>query len=161
MKMLLLCCICALAVCVGLFVADGYGHNNSAPILECVGCHQGDMAPDLVKVEGLPKKFVPGKTYKLTITVNSAMKSEGDVAGGFAVEASGGTLVVVDKKNTQLSDGLLTHTQEGSALRKWTVRWKAPKKKEEVTLSIMAMAANGDFSPNGDVVGAEIVTLKP
>jgi hypothetical protein len=119
------------------------------------------MAADLVKVDGLPKKYVPGKTYKLTITVNSTMKSEGDVAGGFAAEASAGTLVVVDKKNTQLSDGLLTHTQEGSALRKWTIGWKAPSRKEEVTLSIMAMAANGDFSPNGDIVGAEIVTLKP
>jgi hypothetical protein len=161
MKKLLLYSICALAVCGGLFAANGYSHNNSAPNFECVGCHQGDMAADLVKVDGLPKKYVPGKTYKLTITVNSTMKSEGDVAGGFAAEASGGTLVVVDKKNTQLSDGLLTHTQEGSVLRKWTIGWKAPSRKEEVTLSIMAMAANGDFSPNGDVVGAEIVTLKP
>jgi hypothetical protein len=153
--------IMVILAAVVLSVSVGSGHNNSAPNLECVGCHQGDMASDLVKVDGLPKKFVPGKTYKLTITVNSKMKSEGDVAGGFAVEASGGTLVIVDKKNTQLSGGMLTHTQEGSALRKWTIGWTAPKKKEEVTLSIMALAANGDFSPNGDEVGAEIVTLKP
>ena len=146
---------------IGIISSPGYSHNNSAPNMECINCHQGEMVADMVTIEGIPKAFVPGKVYTLTAKVTSSMKSEGDVAGGFAVEVSGGELIVSDKKHTQISDGLLTHTQEGSAFRKWTFKWKAPAKREDVSINIMAVAANGDFSAIGDQVGANSYAVKP
>jgi len=146
---------------IGIISSPSYSHNNSAPNMECINCHQGEMVPDMVTIEGIPKAFVPGKVYTFAAKVTSSMKSEGDVAGGFAVEVSGGELIVSDKKHTQISDGLLTHTQEGSAFRKWTFKWKAPAKREDVNVNIMAVAANGDFSAIADHVGANSYTIKP
>lgn len=151
------------AACVGLLAmaAPGLGHNNSAPNLECTACHQGDLSSE-VKLEGLPKNgFVPGTQYTLTVKVNYSEPPQGDVAGGFALQASGGKLTVKDKKNTQLSEDFITHTQEGSALRTWSFTWSAPKAKDEVTFTVMGLAANGDFSSVGDAVGADSFTVKP
>lgn len=141
-------------------VSTGNSHNNSAPNLECTGCHQGEGSAE-VKIDGLPEKYIPGKTYKMTLMIVSGNASSGDVAGGFALEASGGELIVSDKKNTQLSGSFITHTQEGSALRKWTIGWKAPADNAPVDLTVMAVAANGDFSPSGDVIGADSFSIKP
>jgi hypothetical protein len=143
-----------------LITSTGHSHNNSAPNLECTGCHQGEGAAE-VKIEGLPEKYIPGKTYKITLTVVSGNASLGDVAGGFALEASAGELIVSDKKNTQLSDGFITHTKEGSAFRKWAIGWKAPATNITVDITVMAVAANGDFSPAGDVVGANSLSIRP
>lgn len=141
-------------------VSISSAHRNSAPNLECVSCHQGEIVDNLVKIEGLPKAFTPGKVYNLTVTISSRLESMSESKGGFAVEASAGKLIVKDKKNTQLSDGILTHTQEGSTLRKWTFSWKAPSKKVDTTITVMAVAANGDYSPAGDRVSADIFTIK-
>lgn len=143
-----------------LIASTGNSHNNSAPNLECTGCHQGEGSAE-VKLEGVPEKYIPGKTYKMTLTVVSGNASMGDVAGGFALEASAGELIVSDRKNTQLSGSFITHTQEGSALRKWTIGWKAPADNAPADLTVMAVAANGDFSPAGDVVSAGSFSIKP
>ncbi|MEK6673408.1 MAG: choice-of-anchor V domain-containing protein [Nitrospirota bacterium] len=143
-----------------LTVSIGSGHNNSAPSLDCAICHQGDFAPELVSLEGLPETYTPGKRYKLSISVNSDLKSMGDIAGGFALESSAGDILVTDGKNTQLINSILTHTQDGSELRKWNFAWKAPLEKVDVTFTIMAVAANGDFSSTGDIVSAGSFTTK-
>lgn len=144
-----------------IFAPTVFSHNNSAPNFDCIGCHEGEMVTDLVEIRGLPKSYVPGKKYELTVAINSKEKSLGDVAGGFAVEAKGGELIVKDKKHTQLSEGILTHTQEGSALRKWTFIWKAPAEKIGADMSVMAVAANGDYSSAGDKVGAAGYSILP
>jgi hypothetical protein len=141
-------------------VSTGNSHNNSAPNFECIGCHQGEGSTE-IKIDGLPEKYIPGKTYKITLTIVSDNQSLGDVAGGFAIEASAGDLMVTDRKNTQLSEGFLTHTQEGSAFRKWTFGWKAPVQKTKANLTVMAVAANGDYSPAGDVIGTKGFSIKP
>jgi hypothetical protein len=141
------------------YVSIGHGHNNSAPNFECINCHEGDIVPGMVKITGLPKSFVPGKRYDLTIVITSDHQSLGDVAGGFAVEVTSGELVVKDRKNTQLSDKILTHTQQGSSLRKWSFIWKAPGRKGEAGMSVMAIAANGDYSSAGDKVGSNSYSL--
>lgn len=158
MKKILFCLISALFLL--LIASIGSGHNNSAPSLECAICHHGEFKPEIVKIEGLPKSYKPSKVYKFTVSVASDLQNIGEVAGGFAVETSAGQLVVVDDKNTQLSNGVLTHTQEGSAHRKWTLGWKAPLEKKNVVFTVMVVAANGDFSSMGDVVGAGSYTIK-
>lgn len=144
-----------------LIASMGLSHNNSAPNLECALCHQGDFIPEIVALEGLPEKFTPGEIYKLSLLVKSDLKSYGDVLGGFAIEASAGELIVTDEKNTQLIDGFLTHTLAGSESRVWKFAWKAPSKNVEVTFIAMAVAANGDFSSIGDIIGAGSYVLKP
>ncbi len=145
---------------IALVVSIGNSHNNSAPNFDCIECHQGEGSA-VVKIDGLPGKYVPGKVYKMTLTIESDNQSYGDNAGGFAVEASAGELVVTDNKNTQVSEGILTHTQEGSALRKWMIGWKAPAQNVPVDLTVMAVAANGDFSSVGDVIGTEGFSIMP
>lgn len=146
---------------IGLYVSTVYSFTNSAPNFECLTCHVGQMAGATVEVRGLPKHYKPGKTYKLTIVVTSDMESIGDVQGGFALEASAGKLIARDKKNTQLSNSILTHTPEGSHHRTWTFEWRSPTKKEDVHIITMALAANGDFSPVGDIVGVNSYIIKP
>lgn len=160
MKKLSIPIILALVVTLVFFVSAAYSHNNSAPNMECMSCHEGEVVPGMVKIQGLPKSYTPGKTYKLTVVVTSALKSMGDVSGGFAVQAVGGKLAVTDMVNTQLSDDFITHTLEGSSLRKWNFAWKAPAGREDAALSVMAVAANGDYSSIGDNTGADSYTVK-
>jgi len=159
MKRIMIFLILILCGMAGLYVSAGYGHKNSAPNLECISCHEGEMVQNMVRIQGLPKTYVPGKIYNLTVVVTSDLESMSECKGGFAVEASAGKLIVKDKKNTQLSNGILTHTQEGSELRKWNFSWKAPSEKTDANITVMAVAANGDYSPFGDKVGADSYTI--
>ncbi|HMK64545.1 MAG TPA: choice-of-anchor V domain-containing protein [Thermodesulfobacteriota bacterium] len=146
--------VVAIASLLGFSISRVYGSANSAPTMDCLSCHVGEIVPDLAQVEGWPKAYTPGKTYEMTVLVkNGPPIEEGEAAGGFVVKVSAGQLIVSDKQNTQIIDQLLTHTQEGKKLRKWTFKWKAPTQKKEVSLHILAMAANGDASANGDQVG--------
>lgn len=149
--------LCSIA---GLYSSKVYGHRNSAPNIDCTSCHESEMVKDMVKVQGLPKNYVPGKTYNLTIVITTDFESISESKGGFAVEVSAGKLIVKDKKHTQLIDGVLTHTQEGSELRKWSFSWKAPAEKGDATITVMAVAANGDYSSFGDRVGVDSYTIK-
>lgn len=150
-----------LSFAIGLVIVNqSISHTNSAPTLDCVQCHSGDFASDVVKIEGLPKSYKPSQTYRLTVVVKSNLKSQSDVKGGFALTASKGTLIITDNKNTQLLDGFVTHTIEGIKLSKWSFSWKAPAEPAEVTFTVMALAANGDFSSAGDQVGATTYTIK-
>lgn len=160
MRKALLFAVLVLAA-AGIGVSAGHGYNNSAPTFECITCHVGDMAPDMVRIEGIPKAYAPGRVYQLTVVVAGGQQSLGEVAGGFAVVASAGELIVRDERNTQISEAIVTHTQQGSRLRKWAFAWKAPAQKTTAAISVMAMAANGDFSPAGDQVGSTVYTIKP
>lgn len=137
----------------GIFVSAGYGHRNSAPTFDCMSCHPGD-AEDIIQVRGIPEAHVPGKTYEITVTAAGAAESMSESRGGFAFSASAGRLIARDRRNTQVIDGILTHTREGSELRQWTFFWKAPSPGKDVDFTVMAIAANGDFSSAGDSVGA-------
>ncbi len=81
--------------------------------------------------------------------------------GGFAGEATAGELIVTDGKNTQLSNGIMTHTQEGSHHRKWSFSWKAPVAKMDAEIKVMVVAADGDFSAANEAVAAELFMIKP
>lgn len=134
--------------------------SNSAPNFECMTCHQSGIDAGMIKIIGIPKIYVPGKTYKLTLSITSDIKSISESQGGFAIKASAGEIKASDKKNTQIAEGIFTHTIEGSRLRKWSFEWKAPKGKEDVSIDVMAVAANGDFSPFGDKVSAYSYEIK-
>jgi hypothetical protein len=146
----------------GLLVSKGFAHRNSAPSFECFVCHTAtEPQKTTIKATGIPKVYEPGKTYNITLSVESTLKSYGEVQGGFAAEATAGELIATDAKNTQLSNGIMTHTQEGSHYRKWSFSWKAPATKMDAEIKVMVVAANGDFGAAGDAVTAELFIIKP
>jgi len=151
------------AVCLMIGYSDGlFAHSNSASSMDCFTCHRAMAGKEAVlKVSGIPKVYEPGKVYKITVTLESPLKSDGEAQGGFAVMVSAGELMVTDERNTQLSNGYLTHTLEGSRYRKWTFAWKAPVSNTVVDMTIMAIAANGDYSPSNDAIATSVFTINP
>ncbi|ALL01199.1 hypothetical protein Pyrde_1151 [Pyrodictium delaneyi] len=155
-------------IVVGIAALHASSMSNGAPQLNCIQCHVGaDKNPADFVVEGLPDKYEPGKTYKITIKITKGPDCSGGVAcGGFAVQVNAGELIVTDDKNTFISttptgEKLLTHTKDGSMKREWSFEWKAPDTAEPVTFKIAVIAANGDGSFNGDAYAAKEVTVEP
>jgi hypothetical protein len=162
MKRIILFLILVLFGAAVLYVPEGYSYRNSAPNFECFVCHSTvEPQKTTIKAAGVPMVYEPGKTYTITLTVESTVKSHGEVQGGFAAAASAGELIATDAKNTQLSNGIMTHTQEGSNHRKWSFSWKAPATKTDVEIKLMAVAADGDFSAANDAVAADLFMIKP
>ncbi|BES81447.1 choice-of-anchor V domain-containing protein [Pyrodictium abyssi] len=160
--------ILAFMVVIGDAALHASSMSNGAPQLNCVQCHVGaDKNPAELVIEGLPEKYGPGKTYKITVKITKGPDCSGGVAcGGFAVQVNAGELVVTDEKNTFISttptgEKLLTHTKDGSMLREWTFEWKAPDKPEPVTFKIAVIAANGDGSFNGDAYAFKEISIEP
>jgi len=155
-------------IVVGIAALHASSMSNGAPQLNCVQCHVGaDKNPADFVVEGLPDKYEPGKTYKITIKITKGPDCSGGVAcGGFAVQVSAGELIVTDDKDTFISttptgEKLLTHTKDGSMKREWSFEWKAPDTAEPVTFKIVVIAADGDGSFNGDAYAAKEITVEP
>jgi len=134
--------------------------TSGAPTIMCLDCH-GLPKGAQIKMGNLPQTFKPGAVYNLTLSVESAVKSVGEIQGGFAASASDGELIVADPKTTQKSNGYLTHTAEGALKRSWKFRWQAPKEKKKVILTIAVIAANGDFAPAHDAFARREFVLKP
>lgn len=145
----------------GLVTSVGQSSTNSAPDGECFVCHTDTADSADIKITGIPKEYEPGKTYNITLSVFSRLKSMSEIKGGFSAFASAGDLVVTDEKNTQKSNSFITHTIKGAQSRTWKFAWKAPKEKIDTDIKVMAVAANGDYSPSSDALTADVVTIKP
>ena len=141
--------------------SPGDASTNSAPAAECRGCHQAPGGEAAVRVIGLPDRYEPGKAYAVTIAVESQLQSQGETQGGFSVSASKGELEVADPTHTQMSAGFLTHTAEGATQRTWRFTWRAPQATGTAELTVAVLAANGDFSPNGDAAATQAFSLEP
>jgi hypothetical protein len=152
-----------------ILAATVFAMSNGAPTLSCTQCHMGaDKNPAQFEIVGLPKTYVPGKAYKITIKVTKGPDCAGGVAcGGLAVSASAGELKVVDPKDTftttdmMTGKSIITHTKQGSLKREWTFEWVAPKTPAPVTFKISVLATNGDGSPMGDAFDSKTVVLQP
>lgn len=176
LKKMLLPCTLAATVAMGATLQappPAHGFANSAPSFQCMSCHPGPMQPEMIKLSNLPDSYRPGQTYTFTLKLDSTLESLGEQQGGFAVQASSGTMIIEDRTHTQIVDGILTHTLEGSHRRSWSFSWQAPGESgpwwqfwrrpepgPDVSITVMAVAANGDYSAIGDEIGAAGVTLK-
>ncbi len=158
------------AAFIALFLAAAvFAMSNGAPTLACTQCHVGaSQHPAQIKIIGLPKHYVPGKAYKITIEVTNGPDCTGGAAcGGFAASVSAGQLKVIDPKDTFITNDMMTgkpiitHTKAGSMLRKWTFEWIAPEKPEPVTFRVAVIAANGDGTFMGDWFGSKTIVLTP
>jgi Secretion system C-terminal sorting domain len=93
----------------------------------CHGTSSGNANNDLTGLPGYPdKKYTPGHTYTLTLTVAHSTNN----AGGFNVLVDKGTIVIGNNTGIQLNGTKeLTHTQKAIAVGgicTWTFEWKAP-----------------------------------
>lgn len=114
-----------------------------------VGCHgiPGQGSP-LVRalLDGLPEEYTPGGRYNLTVSVADAppILPAAQNAGGFALEASAGSMAAVDDA-AQAADASATHTEAGNDQREWQVEWLAPPQPAgEVTFYLSANAVDGN-----------------
>jgi len=107
----------------------------------CASCHEFGVGAGGVQLFGVPDRYIPGKTYDLTVRV----RDDELVGAGFEISAERavghvGTLIVSDALNTQRADGLptyLTHSSSGygDSLSTWAangnayeyhLQWRAP-----------------------------------
>jgi hypothetical protein len=101
------------------------GYSGRAGVI-CTACHGGGNAPS-VSFSG-PATLTPAETGTFTFIVTSAAPQR-QIAAGFNIAASGGTLQTVFRQGTQLLGTELTHTQPkqnvgGQAT--WDFKWTAP-----------------------------------
>lgn len=137
----------------------------------CVECHL-EFPPDLpggrLILLGVPDASEPGRTYVLTIR----LESEEMVRAGFeiAVRFEGGALAghpagelrPLDDRTTVTADSLTAipyghHTREGTPVADpsattWSMGWSAPSVGGDVVFHLAANSANGDDSPLGDLI---------
>ena len=125
----------------------------------CTACHEFNPGMGGVELYGVPKRYVSGRVYDLTVRVFDAEQ----VGGGFQISAESasghqGTLIVSDPINTQFADNgnnsaYITHTLLGyqDSLTAWLTdggseyqfRWVAPTDDAgPITLFVAGNAVN-------------------
>ena len=144
--------------------------------ITCIACHVDyPLDPDSlghIKLSGLPVKYVPGRTYTLTLEVGHPEAQR----WGFQLTAVAGTdlhgagdfaPLPGDHMTQRVGDGVLgrVYIEHGAIGRatgvghmggfSWQFSWTAPKNDEgDVTFYGVFNAANGDGSNGGDKIYA-------
>lgn len=150
------------------------GHTGGFGEPDCTACHSDNERNDaegILSVTGLPERYAPGESYRLSIVLEHPELE----AGGFqlAVRTSDGSaagrLEPVDARTRALADGgreYLQHTPEGrrdtdGGRISWQLAWQAPGAAVPVVLNLAANAANDDLSELGDFIYTLELTLEP
>ena len=146
-------------------------------------CHaDNELNSDKAKIflEGIPKKFIPGKVYNISLHLEQpGMKKWGFQAT--VVNEQGravGTLISVKEQNTRILDTTryksrtdrqyITHSLSGIKGPKkgvsptWQIQWRAPADTTAVTPSFYFAlnAANGNNKKTGDFIYTRTITVK-
>jgi len=142
--------------------ADGRPGRDS-----CSTCHfeSGPVRnSDQLKLQGLPAKVEPGRSYDLIVTLKHAgMKVAGfllslDPVASGAVPFKAGS-DKVETKDAAIRSTLASTKQKDEA--RWTLTWRAPDKlPAEIVFYLSANAGNDDQSPLGDRIYLNAVTAK-
>lgn len=153
----------------------GYSGGKGQP--DCTVCHLGNEVNSFdgtLTVDGLPERFVPGDSYRLTITLEAeettvagfqlaVLAAAGDAAVGVGrLEAVDGRTLVRDSAGVQYAHHSPTGTGTTAPDQaKWSVEWTAPHDAETIVLAAAANSGNGDESPLGDLVYVRQYTVEP
>ncbi len=144
---------------------DGYSASGCS-------CHSTTESEVEVTLSGVPTVYIPGKIYRLTISLNGEPEpSESGHRGGFNLKASFGKLSVpygaddiqISKEgesrhsmgggqsDTWETTGEATHTHSGANQREWDVNWKAPSPGVgDVRFTLAGNIVDGDHETSGD-----------
>ncbi len=140
----------------------------------CILCH-ADTGSGGVDLLGRPTRYIPGRTYDLTVRVFDP----GKVAAGFQISVetpagdAAGELILTDAVLTKFASGdprFITHTFAGyeESINEWVsqnngysfnVRWIAPA--EDIgglAFHVAAIASNADRTTLGDTTYAAAIT---
>lgn len=122
----------------------------------CGACHydgEAVRASSAIRIDGLPRRFEPRRTYRLTLRFEPQAPSSGRtgvVAAGFLVVADGGCFGGAGEGLEATCEGARStapvRLDPGAA---WVFDWTAPDA-GEATLWAAANAVNDDASPFGD-----------
>jgi hypothetical protein len=137
----------------------------------CVECHLEfplNAPGGRLTLMGAPEVFEPGRTYTLTIRLESedmvragfqiaARFENGEYAGGPA-----GELFALDGRTAVTADSVTAvpyahHTRLGTpvadpTVATWSMGWTAPLGGADIVFHLTANSANGDDSPLGDLI---------
>ncbi|ALU12639.1 hypothetical protein EYM_05990 [Ignicoccus islandicus DSM 13165] len=134
-----------------------------APEPHCSTCHT-PANPVKFEVKGLPKYYVPGKEYNVTIAITE--KCEGKCCEGFYFSIPAGDVKVSDPKAMKVErppfgTPYLTHTEEGRFRTSWSFKWIAPKERIPLTFTVSVLKANCDNEPTGDNFSIKEIKVYP
>jgi hypothetical protein len=144
----------------------------------CHACHTGHPlnAPGgELTIGGLPDRYTPGETYRVTVTLKRAALDRGGFslasrfASGALARAQAGDWQALDPRVTfhadvQTAVRYAQQTASGSRAAAvgtltWELDWKAPQDAAPVQFNIAANASNNDASPLGDYIYTREVTV--
>ncbi|MGB0715002.1 MAG: choice-of-anchor V domain-containing protein [Phycisphaerae bacterium] len=132
----------------------------------CTSCHSFVQGPGQVLIEGAPRRYRPGATYDLTITIADPTQS----AAGFQISAEStlsgfyGEFILSDTQETQWSFGspsYISQTKDGynASIANWAadgnqysfnVQWLAPNFEQDATFFAAGNAVNQGSGSQGD-----------
>lgn len=118
-----------------------------------------------LEVTGIPEAYVPGETYRITVTISRAdlMRGGFQMTSRFADGKQAGAWRATDRLRARVSSPeaepriqFVQHNGMGSTApspgaNTWTVEWTAPNA-NPVQFHIAANATNDDASPLGDFI---------
>jgi hypothetical protein len=141
----------------------------------CQACHfeqAVNTGTGSVRLEGLPERFTPGRTYALNVIVTqpklgaagfqlTARYENGAQAGVLRVGAQESKRADVTTDSTiayihHLYDGTVPVVPDTA---RWQIVWQAPTRPGAVFFHVAANAANDDSSPLGDAIYTRTVRL--
>lgn len=144
----------------------------------CQACHTGaalNTPGGEVAITGLPDRYTPGETYRVTVRLKRADLARGgfSIASRFAsgplARSQAGSWQApsprvaffpdVQTKVQYAQHSATGMTVEAAGTLSWELDWKAPADGEPVQFNLAATASNNDGSPLGDVVYTREVTV--
>lgn len=160
--------------------ADGAppGFSGAFGETSCHACHfeaNVNTKPGHVAIDGVPDRFVAGRSYPLTITLyrpgmvtggfqlTARFKDGGVQAGSLAVAPDqAGRVKIEAKGDVQYANQRSTGTALTSADNvRWMVVWTAPTAGGTVEFDVAANAANKDENASGDFVFTVVRESRP
>jgi hypothetical protein len=146
------------------------GHTGGFGEQSCADCHFDNPVNDgegAIEITGLPERYEPGETYRITVTVRRPGMALGGFqaairfADGDAAGEQAGSLAPTDDR-TMVRElrgvGYISQTVVDAAMTdgvvRWGFDWTAPSAKtgERIALHAAGNAADGDDSAFGDYV---------
>jgi hypothetical protein len=145
----------------------------------CLECHSefdANLPDGRLMLLGLPEAYEAGRTYALTVR----LESEEMVKAGFQISSrfeagratgrAAGMLAAVDERSSVTHDSVTSvpyahHTRAGTptadpSVATWTLAWTAPSASADVVFHLAANSANGDDSPLGDLIYTTLARSK-
>ncbi len=155
------------------------GHTGAPGERDCAECHLGPNSSAGTLNLGVPRAYVPGQTYDLTVTHATvdqtrkrwgfqltALDDNGQKAGTLVVAGDGYTQVLNQQEPFPMRQ-YIEHTAAGTFRDQlngatWTFRWTAPATDVgNVTFYAAGNQANSDGSSAGDNIFFTFVSVTP